>query len=1223
MGLIHLVGLLRAGDPVWNVGSGFRWRALQQENSGRVGFQSVAPQVTGVAFTNSLAVTKSLANQIYLNGSGVAAGDVDGDGLCDLYFCGMDGGNALYRNRGNWHFEEITTAAGVRCAGFDSTGATFVDLDGDGDLDLVVNTIGHGTRCFLNDGRGRFDDVTRAMGLEAPHGSMSLAFADVNGDGFLDLFVANYRRDTLRDHPNTRFRIQTVNGHPIVAMVDGRPASDPDLVGRYSFTPGAGVSENGEASILYLNQHGTNFTAMPFTGGLFLDEDGAFLKTPPYDWSLSVMFRDLNGDGLPDIYICNDFESPDRIWMNQGRGRFRAIAHKAIRHTSLFSMGVDVADINRDGFDDIFVADMLSRDYQRRQTQIGDSRNDPVSPDSGDKRLQYRMNTLLLNRGDGTYSDVAHFSGVDASEWSWTPIFLDVDLDGYEDLLVSNGHERDAQNVDIGGRLEAMRRSGKFTAQEIIDSRRQFPRLATPNVAFRNRGNLKFDDVSHEWGFDLSGVSQGMALADLDNDGDLDVIINNLNDAPFLLRNDASGPRVAVRLRGLPPNTAGIGARIRVIGGPVEQSQEMICGGRYLSGDEALRVFAAGTVSNRLRIEVVWRSGRKSLVSDVPANSICEISEQDSIPPGPVTRTANQPFFEDASGMLDHQSLSGVFDDIQRQPLLPRQLSQLGSGLAWFDLDGDGRDDLMVGNSKGGLLGIYRNLGGKGFELVQSPLTAKVLERTVTSMLGVPLRHESPRILLGQSNYEDGSSIDPAGQLSDLTGSNSVVAIPGQVSSTGPMAMTDLQGDGNLSLFVGGRVVPGKYPSPASSIVYDFKDGKFLPSAAQSPTLTHLGLASGAVFSDCNGDGYPDLIVSCEWGPIRVFLNENGSLKEATHSLGFDKFRGWWHGVATGDFDGDGRPDIVAANWGLNTLYHASSAHPIRAYYGDVTHNGVTDIVEAVYDEGMKRYVPVRDFGVLGSAMPFLRERFKTYTSFASVGIEEVFGTELASFSLVESETLESMVFLNRGDHFEAIPLPSEAQLAPALGVVVADYDGDGFQDVFLSQNWFAVRPGLDRSDSGVGLWLKGDGTGHFIPVSARESGVRMDAEQRGAAISDYDGDGRIDLAVTQNGAATKLYHNRRGQPALRVRLRAGETNPMGWGTALRGIYTSGEGPIVEVQAGSGCLSQNSAVLLVAKAGGLQKLWIRWPGGRSVTVAVPANANEVEITGDGALRVLR
>ncbi|HEV8542643.1 MAG TPA: VCBS repeat-containing protein, partial [Verrucomicrobiae bacterium] len=467
---------LEAGTALqWQSIGVHRFATVVLPTSGKTGFSLVPAALSGVDFTNQLAESRSLTNQIYLNGSGVAAGDVDGDGWCDLYLCGLDNSNRLYRNLGDWKFQDITAEAGVACDGLACSGAAFADLDGDGDLDLVVNSVGGGTQIFFNDGKGHF---TRVAVLNSNHGAMSLALADIDGDGDLDLYIANYRTTTVRDQPNTRIEGDTIDGQMLVRKVNGRPATEPDLADRFTLDPGGKILEHGEVDALYRNDGAGRFTPISFTDGTFLDEDAKPLHQPPHDWGLSVMFRDVNGDGWPDIYVCNDFHSPDRLWLNDGHGHFQAAPRLALRHTSMFSMGIDFADVNRDGLDDFFVADMLSRSHARRQTQVGNF--NPLVLPIGHiyDRPQYSFNNLQLNRGDGTYAEIAQFSGVDASDWSWTPIFLDVDLDGYEDLLITTGHERDALHMDIINRVEAAKSRQKLDTMDILKLQKLFPRLA-------------------------------------------------------------------------------------------------------------------------------------------------------------------------------------------------------------------------------------------------------------------------------------------------------------------------------------------------------------------------------------------------------------------------------------------------------------------------------------------------------------------------------------------------------------------------------------------------------------------------------------------------------------------------------------------------------------------------------------------------------------------------
>ncbi len=1188
--------------------------------SGFAGFESLAPDQTGVRFTNFIALQRHLTNNILLDGSGVACGDVDGDGLVDVYFAGLDGANALYRNLGGWKFEDIAVRAGVDCPRLDSTGVVLADIDGDGDLDLIVNSMGGGTHVFFNDGKAHFTPSPQNP-LNGHFGGTSLALADIDGNGTLDLYIANYRTVTLRDQPNTKFNVRMTDGQPQVTSINGRPLTDPEYTNRFTFVIGMknGTAtftpeENGEPDGLYLNDGKGHFTLVPFTAGAFLDENGAPLKQPPFDWGLSVTMRDLNGDGAPDIYVCNDFKSPDRIWLNDGKGHFRAIPSTAIRQTSLFSMGLDVADVNRDGAMDIFVLDMLSREHRRRMMQRGDAGSEMPAALDRDARAQSGRNTLLLARGDGTYAETAQFAGIQASEWSWTPIFLDVDLDGFEDLLIANGFERDGMNVDIAAQIKAEKTSRRMTPIEQLSLRARYPKLATPNVAFRNLGNGRFTDASSAWHFDLSAVSQGMALADLDNDGDMDVVINNLNGPAFILRNTTSSPRIAVRLRGMPPNTRGIGARVMVRGGPVAQSQEIVAGGRYQSSDDAMRVFAAAA-GKPATIEVTWRSGKQIIVSNALPNSIYEIGEAEAksrLSPGAKPQT--NPWFQDVSGLISHSHVAESFDDFERQPLLPRALSSSGPGAAWCDVDGDGWDDLLIGGDRANPVAVFRNDSKGGFKRApgSAPFAASVGQGNLLAfrdaagalnvLAGTVVSHEVSQPGAAVRRYESNSVAD---------------FVAPQPWTLGALAMADVDGDGELDAFVGGRCVPGHYPQPASALIVRQSHGAFTIDPHNSAVLANIGMVNGAVFSDLTGDGRPDLVVACDWGAIRVFTNAGGQLVDATAPLGFAKLSGWWNSVASIDADGDGRMDLIAGNWGENTKYENLRGKPLRLYYGDFDGNGVTEVIESYFDNLPGRYVPARQLDVITRGMPWLQQRFPTWDSFSRASVDDLLGEFAGASRVLETTWLATTLFLNRGDHFDAARLPDEAQLAPCFGIAVADFDGDGHEDLLLAQNFFGVTADASRYDAGRGLLLRGDGKGGFSPIRGEQSGIVAYGEQRAAAVGDFDRDGRPDVAVTQNGGQTKLYRNTSAKPGVRIRLAGPPGNRAAIGAILRVGDEKQWGAAREIRAGGGYFSQDSPVHVMPRTGA--KVQTRWPSGKVTTTPIPMA--EFTIEPDGAAKV--
>ena len=1197
----------------WVVVPGGRRAQLPGLAPAAPGFHRLAD--CGITFTNTPPPGRMLENQVRYNGCGVAAGDVDGDGLADLFFCSLEGRSHLYRNLGHGRFVEITDEAGVACPGLFTSGATFADVDGDGDLDLLVNVYGGGTRLFLNDGHGHFTEKPDA-GLVRRFGSTSLAVADIDGNGTLDLYVANYATSSLADHPEAKFTVRMDDGKPVVVAINGRSIeTNAELKGRFVVETGKGtIKQMGELDVLYLNRGDGVFAAQSWTDGRFLDEAGKALSSPPLDWGLSAMFRDLNGDGIPDLYVCNDLFSPDRIWINDGKGHFRAASREAFRHTSRFSMGIDCADINRDGIDDLLVVDMLSRNHTQRILDVNAVEMDQSGSFGPNERPQYNENTLFLGRGDGTYAEIGALAGVDASEWSWQPVFLDVDLDGYEDLLFTTGYFRDSLNADLSADFERQKSQLRLGGRAALDLQsRMFPRHTQPKVAFRNRGDLTFEDTSDRWGFNEVAVSQGMCLVDLDNDGDLDVVINNFDAPPTIYRNEATAPRVAVRLKGLAPNTRGIGSRIVFCGGPVVQSQQMICGGRYLSSDDTERVFAAGAGPGPFSVEVFWRSGRHSLLTNVTANCVLEIDEAQAQADSPTQKSTPPRMFRDVSERLNHTHVATPFDDFARQLLLPHRLSQTGPALAWLDVNGDGWPDLLIGGGRGGVLALFQNDRQGGFVATKVPASLTGLALEQGGIVGLR-SSEGAMVFVAQSNLESSGAQAVLRLDFGKTGLAMGTGLPPASTCPGPLALGDVNGDGRLALFVGGRVVPGKFPLPADSHLYQLPaTGEPVIVPNTEATFKEAGLVNGAIFSDLDGDGWPDLILAVEWGPVRVFHNDHGKFHEITAELGLDKFTGWWNGVAVGDFDGDGRMDIVASNWGRNTRYERERSAPLKLYYGNWSGAEAMDVLEAGFDAGLRKYVPLRGFEPVRHALPWLQERFATFRGYGEAGVAEVLGERFAAARSLEANTLESMVFLNRGDHFEARALPAEAQFAPAFGLAVGDIDGDGIEDLFLSQNFFAVNAETPRYDGGRGLWLRGDGHGGFIPVPGQQSGVTVYGEQRGAALADFDGDGRVDLVVGQSGQATRLFHNESGRPGLRVRLVGPPGNLAAFGAQMRLRDARGAGPVREIHGGGGYWSQDDAVQVLGLRESPQELWVRWPGGKTLTYPVPAGARELTV----------
>ncbi|HEV8355438.1 MAG TPA: FG-GAP-like repeat-containing protein [Gemmatimonadales bacterium] len=1214
------------GPPEWHQEAGDRWRSLAVSRRGQPGFTQLPPRATGVTFQNFVSDSALLRNQLLADGGGVAIGDVNGDGRPDIYLCRTEGANALYLNDGDWKFHDVAGEAGLALPNLHSTGAVLADVDGDGALDLLVTTLGGPNLLFHNDGHGRFTEDTTFPGRTSRAGSTTMTLADVDGSGALALYVANYKAYTANDlySPQERAFDQVVkHTGPNRFEVVERYRKDYKVVMREDLHSVVLV-QRADSDWFYLNDGKGHFHREPIARNpRFLDEDGKPLAEEPENFALAARFYDVNGDGAPDLYVTNDFEDPDRFWINDGHGRFRLIPRLAQRTTSNAGMAVDFADIDRDGLVDFFEVDMLSRESRRLRTEIPTHTPLPKQPGEIEDRPQLQRNTLFLNRGDGTFAQVAELAGVDATGWTWATMFLDVDLDGWEDLLVANGNVWDFMDADTQDRFR-----NRLADLDWRQQRMTYPRLAVPNYAFRNKGDLTFEDVSERWHFSAGpDISHGMAAGDLDGDGDLDVVINRLGAPALLLRNDATAPRIAVRLRGRAPNTQGIGANVAVRGGPVAlQERQVTAGGLYLSSAEPLLSFAAGNADS-LMIEVRWRDGSRSVVPNARPNRLYEIREpgignREPELPNPESRVPSpRPLFEDETARLGHAHTEVIFDDYARQLLLPNSFAQLGPGASWLDLDGDGADDLVIASGRTGTTGVFLNTQGR---FVPLDLGLPGAAGDQTTILQVPdgKRDGGSVLLIGQSSYEAPTGEEAYAMPSvlavplDARGRRAgpiTAAVPGDTASIGPLALSDYDHDGNLDLFVGGRIYPGAYPlSPSSRLFRNDGTGRFVLDSANSALLSHLGMVSAALFSDLNQDGWPDLVLAVEWGPVKVFWNNRGRFTQA-RDLGLDRYSSRWLGLASGDFDGDGRPDLVVTSWGRNVRLQADSARPLYLYFGNFGMRNTLDVLLARDDPRLHGPAPLAGFARLSRAVPDIAQRIRTFGAYADATVDQLLGPAASHTPRLGANTFDHLIWRNKGDHFEPHSLPLEAQLAPAFAPVVADFDGDGNEDLVLSQNFFPTDLGTPRYDAGRSLLLVGDGKGGFAAVPGQRSGLLVYGDQRGAAAGDYDGDGRVDVVITQNGTTTRLFRNLGARPGFRVRLDGPPGNPRAIGASLRLEYGARRGPLREVQAGSGYWSVNGAKQILGLRGEPTALLIRWPDGRTSEATVSAGAREVRV----------
>lgn len=1201
--IIFLLGCQKSGDLKWQDEDGYRWAELQTGIWGSTGFTELEPNRTKILFSNDVREEIKKSNRNYLNGSGVAVADINGDGLIDIYFAALDGPNRLYENLGNFRFREITEEAGLAHKGFSSTGVVFADITGNGYPDLLVTSLKEGNSLYVNDGSGRFT-LKKDSGLGESRGSKSMALVDISGNGLLDLYIVNYNIITARDI----YGPEDLEPSNILQVVDGKFIIREPFDQYYVITEADGgpfLNERGTSDEFYLNM-GNGVFEKADASQLFFDTDGTPFSELPEDWGLSASFRDVTGNGKPDLYVANDFWSPDRFWINQGDGTFRLLGRDGVQNFSYSSMGVDFSDINRNGQTDIVVTEMLSSVHEMRLRQFSQIMT------NYEGRYFYNRNSVYLNRGDTTFAQIAYYTGLEATEWSWATMFLDINLNGYEDLIVTNGFPNDYQDMDTQIALYQYDSSLTPGTGDVMG----YPVLKTGNKIFRNNGDLTFTEVSRDWGFDTIDISHGLALADLNNNGLPDIIINRMDEPALVYENQINEPRIAVRLKGDSPNTHGIGANIILRGGPVNQSKQMYSGGTYLSGSQYQVVFAAAKDTSSHTIVVEWPDGKKSIIENAKANRIYEINQStERIPDNPVEEQKMvKPLFEDVSHQLNHRHHENEYDDFRFSPLLPLQLSRLGPGMAWFDMDGDDKDELIITSGRDGSSGIFA-ISDQGISrpVEVGPLTSEA-SGDQTAVIGWR-QNDVAKIVVGSANYEQGDPSVPSGYIYTIQNGvvNKTEEIPGILSTTGPIAAGDYSGNGYPDLFIGGRHKPGQYPVSAESRLFINEGDRFIPDERNSALLQEAGLVTGALFAEITGNGSQDLLISTELGSIRLFENRNGRFVEVSDQWGLSGFTGWWNSVSVGDFTNNGLLDIVAMNMGRNSPYQIRNDRPLRIYYDDFNWDGRLNILETYYSESIGGYVPMRKLHDFAS-VPTILQQISTHQEFAESRIERIFGQSFARVPYKEINTIEHKIFINTGKGFEARPLPAEAQFTTGFSALVADFDNDGSEDLFISQNLFALPRYVPIQDAGRGLLLLGDGTGAFKPLTGMESGIIINGEQRGAALADFNNNGRTDIAVTQNNNATRLFKNSAEQKGIQVTLTGPDQNINAIGASLRILYSDGSfGPRRTILTASGYWSQNSFTQVLGYRQGASQIEVTWPDGKKETVDIVSGQMNYEI----------
>ena len=1020
--------------------------------------------------------------------TGIAVADFDRDGWADLYVVSKNGPCALYRQVAPFKFVDVAAAAGVACAdpAAPKVGATAVDINQDGWPDLYVCRYDAPNLLFINNGDGTFTERAHEYGLDIKDSSVMATFADYDGDGYLDCFIVTNILDFSKS-----------------------PLGQRDY-------------------LLHNNGNGT-FTDVSTAAGI---------------WGLSqghtAIWFDANQDGWPDLYVSNDFETPDHFYLNQGNGTFVDVVDQRLPHVPYFSMSADSGDLNNDGLIDFVVSDM--RDHTRQEYVAGmEEVGRSLSELERVTELvpQYIWNAVFLGTGADRYQEAAHLTGMVATGWTWTTRLADLDNDGREDVFFTTGMIRNLVDPDLVARQNA---APTLAARAAVW--KSAPPRRERTIAFHNLGDLRFEDASAAWGLDHLGVSFGCALVDLDHDGALDVVIVNQDGPPTILRNDAAtGHSVECRLAGRPPNRDGIGAELRVETAAGAQIRQLYTERGVVTSELPVVHFGLGDDTVVRKLTIRWPSGATQVLADLPADCLYTIAE----PEYPDGRRPHRPpavrrtpaggalFAEHARGAgLDYVSAVRPFDEFFRQRLLPRRLGQQAPALAVADVNGDGIDDVFVSGAAGQAGVLY--LGRPDGRFVPGPSQpwAGAAEADDTGAVFFDANgdgHVDLFIAAGGAAYEEGDvRLNDRLYLGDGHGGFTLApagALPADGASTTACAAADFDGDGRTDLFVGGRLVPGQWPETPRSFLYHNEGGSFVDATdTLAPGLRRVGMVTAATWADIDGDGRPDLVLALEWGPVKVFHNTGHGFEDATDRLGLAAVTGWWSALAVADVNGDGRPDLIAGNVGLNTKYTASAAAPAVLLAGDLDGSGHPAILEAGYDTDGRLY-PLRGRSKLADTFPWIRAKFPTYAAFSHATVEDVFPPErLRAARRFAATELASGIFVQQADGtFRFSPLPRQAQLAPINGLVFADLDGDGRADLYCVGNQFGPEPTTGRFDGGVSLLLRGDGRGGFTPVLPGVSGLLVPGDARAVVpLAPLGAAGGPRLVVAQSQGPLQLF---------------------------------------------------------------------------------------------------
>jgi enediyne biosynthesis protein E4 len=1068
-------------------------------------FKRLEASQTGIHFNNFVDEDEENNVNTYMNiytGGGVAAGDINNDGLTDLFFSGNMVSSRLFLNKGDLHFEDITESSGILNTSW-GTGAVMADINQDGWLDIYLCVSGNkpekANLLFINNHNATFTESADAFGLADTRQAMHASFFDYDRDNDLDLFIIT------------------------------NPASFENKVN--NIQPRKLKGEGVSTDILYRNNGNHTFTDVSKEAGILVE-----------GYSLGLAISDLNNDQWPDMYISNDFIGNDILYINNQDGTFTNHAAEYFKHTSFAGMGNDIADVNNDGLVDVVELDMRPEDNARQKLIIP-----PTGYDKFQLSLrmgyepQFSRNTLQLNRGNNTFSEISFLSGMSSTDWSWSALAADYDNDGDKDLFVTNGFLRDLGNMDYityQNIYNTPLGTVQAKADKKLTSIKSLEGAVLRNYIFENRSDLTFSNQSEAWGMDTKGISQGAVYADLDNDGDLDLVVNNMNEEAFVYENKSDEIHkrnyVRIKFNGVVPNRDGIGAKVTIYNEQQIQFFEHFMNRGFESTVDGVLHVGLDTVQVIDSLEVLWPDGKNEVVKNVKSNQVVTLEYTSANFIKRETVSKKDLLFTEVSSELgiDYTHTENDFVDFKVQPLLPHMHSKNGPGVAVADVNGDGMEDFYVGGTTSQSGAMFLQQANRKFK--KQSISQLDSQSDDMGILFFDADNDGDVDLYVASGgsehikdspfYKDHLYVnDGKGNLKD--GSESLPDIRQSGSS---VIAADYDHDGDLDVFVGGRIIPGEYPMPADSYILrnDSKDKicQFTDVTGEvAPDFIKLGLVTSALWTDVDNDGWVDLMIVGEFMPITCYKNNGGKSFTKINKDGFAHTSGWWNSITAGDFDSDGDIDYIAGNLGLNTRYKGNEKEPLCIYASDYDKNGSVDPVMTYYLQGTKQIVHARD--ELISQISAMRSRFRKYKDYSDATFDESFlPSELESAYVVCSDWFESSYIKNEGHgKFSINPLPLETQFSPVYGMNIDDYNGDGHLDVLMAGNLYSTEVNTGRYDASVGVYLRGDGNGNFYPVKPSDSGFFADGDGKGMAML-VSGDGRSLIVVGNNSGSVKTY---------------------------------------------------------------------------------------------------